>query len=91
VPHVYLAHGPTRSGGNAQRNVALKLIRDGRLNGIVYQLDDDNACATPPLGYFSQCMPPSGERGHTAARPLVHDLHTHGHPHIPAHGRGSGT
>ena len=55
MPHVYLAHGPTRSGGNAQRNVALKLIRDGRLNGIVYQLDDDNACATPPWVLLAVC------------------------------------
>ena len=42
VAHVHLAHGPTRKGGNAQRNVALKYIRDQRLEGVVYNLDDDN-------------------------------------------------
>ena len=35
VPHVHLAFGPARSGGNAQRNVALKYIRDRRLSGVV--------------------------------------------------------
>ena len=34
--------GPRR-GGNAQRNVALRYIRDQRLDGVVYNLDDDNA------------------------------------------------
>ena len=42
VPHVHLAFGPTRRGGNAQRNRALQHIRDERLVGIVYNLDDDN-------------------------------------------------
>ncbi len=36
---VHLAHGPTRLGGHAQRNVALKYIRDQRLNGVVYQME----------------------------------------------------
>ena len=40
---VHLAVGPTRRGGYAQRNLALKHIRDRRLAGIVYQMDDDNA------------------------------------------------
>ena len=43
VPHVHLAYGPTRRGGNAQRNVALKYIRDRGLTGIVFNLDDDNS------------------------------------------------
>ena len=42
TPFVHLAHGPTRKGGNAQRNVALKHIRDRALSGVVYNLDDDN-------------------------------------------------
>jgi hypothetical protein len=42
IEHVHLAHGPTRHGGNSQRNAAMKLIRDRRLEGIVYNLDDDN-------------------------------------------------
>ena len=32
-----------REGRNAQRNVALKYIRDKKLEGIVYNMDDDNA------------------------------------------------
>ena len=43
LPHRHLAVGPTRKGGNAQRNAALSLIRAERLRGIVYQMDDDNA------------------------------------------------
>lgn len=39
----HLAVGPTRQGGNAQRNAALELIRAQRLDGVVYQMDDDNA------------------------------------------------
>ena len=42
IEHVHLAHGPTRRNGNAQRNAALKLIRDRKLEGVVYNLDDDN-------------------------------------------------
>lgn len=42
VRYIHVAHGPTRRLGNAQRNVALKLIRDRRLEGVVYNLDDDN-------------------------------------------------
>ena len=38
----HLAFGPTRQGGNAQRNAALELIRSERLQGVVYQMDDDN-------------------------------------------------
>ena len=43
LPHEHLAYGPTRKGGNAQRNAALELIRARQLQGIVYQMDDDNA------------------------------------------------
>lgn len=39
---VYLQVGPTRDKGNIQRNLALEYIRDHRLDGIVYSLDDDN-------------------------------------------------
>ena len=42
IRHVHLAHGPTRHGGNAQRNEALKYLRDHRVPGVVYNLDDDN-------------------------------------------------
>jgi hypothetical protein len=48
VTHIYLAHGPTRSWGNAQRNRALQYIRDHRLTGVVYLADDDNKYQ-PPL------------------------------------------
>ena len=39
---IYLNIGPTRDKGNVQRNLALEYIRDHRLDGIVYSLDDDN-------------------------------------------------
>lgn len=42
VQHLHLAYGPTRRGGNAQRNRALQHIRAHRLAGVVYNLDDDN-------------------------------------------------
>ncbi len=47
ISHVYMAHGPTRSWGNAQRNRALQYIRDHRLDGIVYFADDDNKYQRP--------------------------------------------
>lgn len=43
--HVHLAHGPTRQRGNAQRDAALRYIREQRLEGVVYNMDDDNAYA----------------------------------------------
>ena len=42
----HLAHGPTKQGGNAQRNAALELIRREALRGIVYFMDDDNGYAS---------------------------------------------
>ena len=42
-PHRHLAIGPTRKGGNAQREALLQLVRRERLDGIVYNMDDDNA------------------------------------------------
>eukprot|EP00908_Phaeocystis_cordata_P019213 Transcript_3071.p1 GENE.Transcript_3071~~Transcript_3071.p1 ORF type:complete len:517 (-),score=86.82 Transcript_3071:47-1597(-) len=36
------AVGPTRRGGNAQRDHALRLIRDQGWEGVVYNMDDDN-------------------------------------------------
>jgi hypothetical protein len=41
---VHLSWGPTRDKGHAQRNFALEYIREQRLEGIVYSLDDDNFC-----------------------------------------------
>jgi beta-1,3-glucuronyltransferase P len=38
----YLHIGPTRAWGNAQRDLALRYIRDRRLDGVVYFADDDN-------------------------------------------------
>ena len=43
VPHRHAAHGPTRDGGNAQRNEAMRLIRREWSEGIVYNMDDDNS------------------------------------------------
>lgn len=40
--YIYHSHGPTKSGGNAQRNYALTLIKQNQLSGIVYNADDDN-------------------------------------------------
>lgn len=40
IQHAHLAFGPTKKGGNAQRNQALKYIRRQRLTGIVYNMDD---------------------------------------------------
>lgn len=42
IAHTYLAVGPTRSWGNAQRDLALRHIRDRGMHGIVYLADDDN-------------------------------------------------
>jgi SAM-dependent methyltransferase len=42
VKYEYLYYGPTRKGGNAQRNFALEYIYDSNLEGIIYSLDDDN-------------------------------------------------
>ena len=36
------AVGPTRDKGNAQRNLAFEIIRDRRIEGVVYNMDDDN-------------------------------------------------
>ena len=45
VPHVYLACGPTRRKGHAQRNLAYAYIRRRKLRGVVYNADDDNSYA----------------------------------------------
>lgn len=42
INYKYLFYGPTRSGGNAQRNFALEYIVDSNIDGIVYSVDDDN-------------------------------------------------
>lgn len=42
IDHVYLAAGPTRAWGNAQRDVGLRHIRDTGRQGVVYLADDDN-------------------------------------------------
>jgi len=47
IKHVYLAHGPTRWWGSAQRNWALQYIRDQHLTGVVYFADDDNKYELP--------------------------------------------
>ena len=41
----YICEGPTKDGGNKQRNKALEYIRDNRISGNVYSLDDDNKYA----------------------------------------------
>lgn len=48
VPFVYLAAGPTRQKGHAQRSAAYEYIRTQRLEGVVYNMDDDNSCVRRP-------------------------------------------
>jgi len=47
LSHTYLAFGPTNSWGNAQRDLALRHIRDNGMGGIVYLADDDNCYEVP--------------------------------------------
>ena len=42
IDHTCLAIGPTRRWGNAQRDLALRHIRDSSVEGVVYLADDDN-------------------------------------------------
>jgi len=42
INHTCLAIGPTRRWGNAQRDLALRHIRDSGVEGVVYLADDDN-------------------------------------------------
>ncbi len=42
VAHTCLAEGPSRAWGNAQRDAALRHVRDRGMTGIVYLADDDN-------------------------------------------------
>ena len=42
VNAIYRCIGPTRDKGNVQRNLAFECIRDLRLDGVVYNMDDDN-------------------------------------------------
>ena len=42
TPHRHMAVGPSRRGGNMQRDAALRYIRDAALDGVVYNMDDDN-------------------------------------------------
>lgn len=39
---IYLHIGPTRDKGHAQRNLALEYIYDNKLDGLIYNADDDN-------------------------------------------------
>jgi hypothetical protein len=39
---IYLNAGPTLDKGNIQRNLAYETIRDRRIDGVVYNMDDDN-------------------------------------------------
>lgn len=47
IRHRYWACGPTNDKGNAQRNAAFEYIVDQRLNGVVYNGDDDNQYYLP--------------------------------------------
>jgi hypothetical protein len=39
---IYIPFGPTRDKGNRQRDIAYQVIRMRRIDGIVYNMDDDN-------------------------------------------------
>lgn len=43
----YMAIGPTKDKGHVQRNLALEYVRDNRLEGVVYIMDDDNLVYRP--------------------------------------------
>jgi hypothetical protein len=47
---IYLNIGPTRDKGNIQRNLAYETIRDRHIDGIVYNMDDDNLVYEPMCG-----------------------------------------
>ncbi len=78
ISHIYMAHGPTRHWGNAQRNRALQYICDQRLDGIVYFADDDNKYQRPLFNELRKvrrigilpvgCLGPTG-----IERPIVRD------------------
>jgi hypothetical protein len=42
INYVYIAHGPTNDKGNEQRNACYDFIVDNGLEGLVYNMDDDN-------------------------------------------------
>jgi beta-1,3-glucuronyltransferase len=42
IPFHYLATGPSRDKGNLQRALAMQFVFDNKLEGIVYNADDDN-------------------------------------------------
>jgi LDH2 family malate/lactate/ureidoglycolate dehydrogenase len=43
IPHYYDFVGPTRDKGNVQRSKALEYIKAHHMEGVVYNMDDDNA------------------------------------------------
>ncbi len=63
ISHECLATGPTRRWGNAQRDLALRYIRDKGLQGIVYLADDDN-------GYQPQLFAELGKVKRVAVLPV---------------------
>lgn len=78
VRHLYLAHGPTRKWGNAQRDHGLRHIRDQCWRGVVYLADDDNKYAPPLFDELRKVerlgVLPVGRRGPWGIeRPIVRD------------------
>jgi hypothetical protein len=47
ISHTSLAIGPTHAWGNAQRDLALRHIRDRAMPGVLYLADDDNFYQEP--------------------------------------------
>jgi hypothetical protein len=72
----HLHHGPTRDGGNEQRNAAFEYIHDTGLEGIVYNADDDNKYYTRLFREIMSTrrfsMFPVGNLGpHGVERPII--------------------
>jgi hypothetical protein len=75
---VHLHFGPTRDKGHAQRDFALQTIRERRLEGVVYNMDDDNFCYRLICAELRKVTKiaifPVGNLGPTGIeRPVIHE------------------
>lgn len=72
----YMCIGPTKDKGHVQRNLALEYVRDNRLEGVVYIMDDDNLVYRPMVDELRKVTRfatfPVGNLGpHGIERPVV--------------------
>jgi hypothetical protein len=75
---IHAHFGPTRDKGHAQRNFALEYIRAQRLDGVVYNMDDDNFCYKLICSELRKvetvAIFPVGNLGPTGVeRPVIHE------------------